>query len=353
DEATLTVTVPPLSAVVYKSSGRIPHSKAAPAVELQEPAAAPADNGRMHVTADVAGTSFYEVTFEARTAGGGWAPIGTDDTAPYQVFQDVAALDPGTPLEYRATVLDNGGHTATSASRTAAVPAPVLTMQKPAETSYVQGSVELSATADPEKSGHVVSFERSVAGAEWTAVGSDDSSPVYSAVDDLGALNLADGAKVQYRATMSGPGFSVASAPRTVTVGEAPQPGAVTAAGSFNSGIGCPADWDLACPQARMILDPADNVWRTTADFPAGTYEYKAVLNGSWAENYGAGGVFNGPNIGLNHPGGAVTFRYDNSTHVLSATYASQQPGAVAIAGSLTASLGAPRTGILPATRPS
>ena len=36
----LTVTVPPLSAVVYESAGRIPHSKAAPAVTLQEPAAA-------------------------------------------------------------------------------------------------------------------------------------------------------------------------------------------------------------------------------------------------------------------------------------------------------------------------
>ena len=105
----LTVTVPPLSAVVYESSGRIPHSKAAPAVALQEPAAAPADNGRIKVTADVGGASFYEVTFEAKTAGGDWAPIGTDDTAPYQVFHDVAALDAGTAVEYRATVLDNGG----------------------------------------------------------------------------------------------------------------------------------------------------------------------------------------------------------------------------------------------------
>ena len=80
---------------------RIPHSKAAPAVELGEPGAAPADNGRMKVTADVGGASFYEVTFEAKTAGGGWAPIGTDDTAPYQVFHDVAALAAGTAVEYR------------------------------------------------------------------------------------------------------------------------------------------------------------------------------------------------------------------------------------------------------------
>ena len=61
------------------------------------------------MAADVGGSSFYEVTFQARTAGGEWAPIGTDDTAPYQVFHDVAALDAGTAVEYRAVVLDNGG----------------------------------------------------------------------------------------------------------------------------------------------------------------------------------------------------------------------------------------------------
>ena len=108
----------------------------------------------------------------------------------------MAALDAGTALEYRATVLDNGGHTATSQPRTAAVPAPVLTLQTPLEGSNVNGTVELSATADPEKASHVVSFERSVAGGGWTAVGSDDSSPVYSVTDDLAPLELADGTKV-------------------------------------------------------------------------------------------------------------------------------------------------------------
>jgi alpha-amylase len=335
----LTVTVPPLSAVVYQSSGRIPHSKAAPAVVLQEPAAAPADNGRIKVTADVGGASFYEVTFEARTAGGGWEPIGTDDTAPYQVFHDVAASDAGTALEYRATVLDNGGHTATSQSRAAAVPAPVLTIQKPVEGTFVDGSVELSATADPEKASHMVAFERSVAGAAWTPVGSDDSSPVYSVMDDLAALDLADGTRVQYRGSMSGPGFTVVSGPRTVTVGAAPQPDSVTVAGSLNLLMGC-GEWDPACPQAMMTLDPADNIWRLTVDLPAGQYQYKAALDGGGDGNYGADGVFNGGNIVLDHPGGPVTFRYDNRTHLLSAVYASQQPNAVSVAGSLGTALG-------------
>ena len=158
---------------------------------------------------------------------------------------------------------------------------------------------------------------------------------MYFVIDDLGTLGLADGTPVQYRAAMSGPGFSVVSEPRTVTVGEAPQPDSVTVAGSLNSELGCPADWDPACPAASMTLDPADNIWRLTVDLPAGQYEYKAALNGGWDANYGAGGVFNGPNIVLDHPGGAVTFRYDDRTHILNAVTASQQPQAVAVAGSL------------------
>lgn len=333
----LTVTVPPLSAVVYQSAGRLPHSKAAPAVVLQDPAAAPGDNGRLQVRADVGGSSFYEVTFEARTAGGDWQPIGTDDTAPYQVFHEVAALDAGTRVEYRATVLDNGGHTATSRPVAASVPAPIVTLTKPAEGSNAEGSVELSATVDPEKASHVVAFERSVDGGAWTAVATDDSSPVYSATDDISTL--AEGTKVAYRAVLTGAGSGATSEIRTVVVGDAPQPDSVTVAGSLNVQMGC-GEWDPACPQAMMTLDPADNIWRLTVDLPAGQYEYKAALNGSWDENYGADGTFNGPNITLDHPGGPVTFRYDHSTHVITAVYASGQPGAVAAAGSMNSEMG-------------
>jgi hypothetical protein len=89
-----------------------------------------------------------------------------------------------------------------------------------------------------------------------------------------------------------------------------------------------------------MVLDPADRIWRLTVDLPAGKYEYKAALNGGWDENYGADGQLNGQNIVLDHPGGPVTFRYDNSTHLLTTVYASQQPAAVAAAGSMDSELG-------------
>jgi glycosidase len=206
----LAVTVPPLSTVVYALDGRIPRSHAAPRISLAAPA--PAAQGRVEVAATVAGSSLYEVSFEARVAGGRWQPIGTDDNAPYRVFHDTTALAAGTAVEYRAVVLDNGRHTRASNVVRGRVPAPRLTIEAPAEGGGVRGTVEVRAVADPEKPTHVVSFERSVAGGPWTSIGSDDTSPAYTVFDDLGALNLAAGTSVAYRATLGG----ARSAVRTV-----------------------------------------------------------------------------------------------------------------------------------------
>ena len=222
ENAALTLTVPPLSAVVYMSSGRIPHSKAAPAVTLTSAAPPAATNSRMQVTADVAGSSFYEVTFYANIAGAGLMPIGTDDNAPYQVFHDVSSLAAGTAIEYRAVVRDNGGHTSTSAARRASVPPPSLTIESPAEGSRVRGTVEVRAVADPERATHVVRFERNIAGAAWTTIGTDSSSPAYTVFDPLPA-DLAAGTPIQYRAILTEPdGTTVTSAVRTVFAGGPP-----------------------------------------------------------------------------------------------------------------------------------
>ncbi len=67
------------------------------------------------------------------------------------------------------------------------MPAPVLTIEAPAEGSSVRGTVEVRAVADPERATHVVRFERSIAGGAWTPIGTDDSSPVYTVVRRPGA----------------------------------------------------------------------------------------------------------------------------------------------------------------------
>ncbi|HKH17390.1 MAG TPA: alpha-amylase family glycosyl hydrolase [Solirubrobacteraceae bacterium] len=239
----LTVTVPALSAVVYKLAGRrIPGSKAAPPIALDAPAPAAASRGRIEVRADVGGDSFYEVTFLAKS-NGRWRSIGTDDNAPYRVFHDVSALRAGSPLEYRAVVLDNRGHTRSSGSRKTTVPVPVVTIEAPAEGAKVRGTVQLRATVDPERATHVVAFERSVAGGAWTQVGSDDSSPAYVVFDDLSALGLATGTPIAYRAILTEPdGTTATSAVRTVE--QAPPP-VTTAVLRYFRTAGDYAGWGL------------------------------------------------------------------------------------------------------------
>jgi hypothetical protein len=222
-DKTLTLTVPPLSTVVYRSAGRIPLSTAAPAVTLARPAPTEQARSRIEVRADVAGSSFYEVTFYAKVGRGTWQPIGTDDTAPYRVFHDVSALRPGTPVEYRAVVQDNARNTATSAARRTVVPAPRLTIETPAQDSRVRGRVEVRAVADPDRPTNVVRFERRIAGGAWKAIGTDSSSPVYTVFDDISKLNLAAGTVIEYRATLTmADGTRVRSAIRRVAAAGPP-----------------------------------------------------------------------------------------------------------------------------------
>ena len=56
----------------------------------------------------------------------------------------------GTPLQYRAIVMDNAGHTRTSRTRSAEVPEPRITLTGPSAGSRVRGLVQLSATTDPD-----------------------------------------------------------------------------------------------------------------------------------------------------------------------------------------------------------
>jgi glycosidase len=96
----------------------------------------------------------------------------------------------------------------------------------------------------------------------------------------------------------------------------AAQPATVTLAGSFQQELGCPSDWLPECPVTNLALDPDDGVWQASFALPAGTWEYKAALDGTWAENYGAGAVRDGPNIPLALADATqVKFFYDDETH--------------------------------------
>ena len=70
------------------------------------------------------------------------------------------------------------------------------------------------------------------------------------------------------------------------------------------------------CAATHLAFDPADDVWQGTFDVPAGDWQYKAALNNSWTENYGANAQNNGGNISLNLGAAAsVKFYYSHETH--------------------------------------
>ncbi|WP_395401892.1 glycosidase [Arthrobacter sp. UC242_113] len=92
------------------------------------------------------------------------------------------------------------------------------------------------------------------------------------------------------------------------------QPAAVAVAGDFNTLLGAPENWAPQYDEAQMKLDELDQLWKLSAEIPAGYYNFKIALNRSWDENYGAFGAFDGANHELHHSGGQVTIRYNHRT---------------------------------------
>ncbi|GII00343.1 pullulanase-type alpha-1,6-glucosidase [Planobispora takensis] len=123
-DARLAVTVPALSAVVYKASAKLARPAAAPAVSIALPGAeirGTAEDGRIPVTATVPGTGFDQVTFAAKVGDGGWRVLGTDDapntsgqSRTFRVFHDLKGIAAGTKVSYRAVVKDSAGRFASA-----------------------------------------------------------------------------------------------------------------------------------------------------------------------------------------------------------------------------------------------
>ena len=234
----LGLTVEPLSAVVYRATKPLERSHRAPAISLADPGEL---RDRAEVRAEVGGDGFAEVTFLARAGGGGWKPIGTDDNAPYRVFHDVADLAPGTRVQYQAVVLDNAGHARPSQVRSGVVAPPAIVLEAPTDGGRVRGTVEVRAVATPDHPNYAVTFERQVGDGPWTPIGTDTSSPVYTAFDDT--TGLADGSVVRYRAVLTyAAGKTVTSATRSVTVVVTP---VTTAVVHYLRPAGDYADWGL------------------------------------------------------------------------------------------------------------
>ncbi|MCA0296674.1 MAG: hypothetical protein LCH96_15450 [Actinobacteria bacterium] len=235
----VTVEVPPLSAVVYKAKSRVDFTWRPTAVTLTAPQPGGVLADRAEISAALNTDTFAQASFYVRGVGtSAWKLLGTDDNAPYRVFSDVSGDATGTLLEYRVVVSDALGRVSATSS---------------------YGVVGTAAPA-----------------------GGDDGN-----------------------------------------LGPVTQPDAVSVAGDLDSELGCPktplstdtGDWAPDCDEAQMTLNSTDKIWRKTVTLPAGEYSYKAAINRSWTENYGAGGVKDGANISLSAGTQPITFYYDHRTH--------------------------------------
>jgi len=258
-EGRTTIAVPPLSAVVWRAAGALADRDEAPAIHLEKPSAGGTVGGRAPITVAVPDGGFNQVTVAWRPVGTQeWTPLGTDDNAPYRVVHDVRSMPAGTLVEYRAVLRDSSDNLSVASS--------------------------YATVGDPEP--------------EPTPGGGGGTGPVT-------------------------------------------QPSAVSVPGSHNSEMGCPGDWQPDCAQAQMSLDAADLVWKKTVTLPEGGYAYKAAIDGTWDENYGAGGARGGADIPLTVPAGGttVTFYYEHGSHWIT----SDADGPiVTLAGSMQSELGCP-----------
>ncbi|MFY1693692.1 pullulanase-type alpha-1,6-glucosidase [Plantactinospora sp. WMMB782] len=116
----LTVTVPPLSAVVLRAATPIARPAAAPTVRITDPAPDAAVPTRAGVVAQVTGDPLATVTVATRVDGGPWTLLGQarnqGGPVPYRVYHDLAGLPGGARIEYKAVVRDSSGRTGTARS---------------------------------------------------------------------------------------------------------------------------------------------------------------------------------------------------------------------------------------------
>ncbi len=116
DDRKIKVEIPALSTLVLRASGSLAAPSLKPSVELKAPAAG--STGRVEVTADVTGGGLNRVVFAAQTGNGKWRTLGSADHAPYKVTHRIDAAQAGTPVRYKAVVIDSRGRTASDLAGT-------------------------------------------------------------------------------------------------------------------------------------------------------------------------------------------------------------------------------------------
>lgn len=131
----VTVTVPAVSSLVLRAEKPMGDPATRPSITLKAPAAGA--TGTVEISADVDGGQLNRVVFAAQTGNGKWATLGSADHAPYKVTQHLDdKVKAGTPLRYKAVVVDRAGRTASALAATTAGQAPAGTKPVAVERDY-------------------------------------------------------------------------------------------------------------------------------------------------------------------------------------------------------------------------
>ncbi|MDY3297271.1 alpha-amylase family glycosyl hydrolase [Selenomonas sp.] len=100
---------------------------------------------------------------------------------------------------------------------------------------------------------------------------------------------------------------------------------AIVLVGDLQTLAGAGAKWAPSDMATRMHDDGNGFYSFTIRQMPAGTYNYKIAINGSWAENYGLNGMADGANISLTLDAPEdVTFYYNDKTHHIADSHSYQ-----------------------------
>jgi len=216
-----------------------------------------------------------------------------------------------------------------------------------------KGLVPVTADIADDRWAETSFAHRAVGAADYVALGTaeDDTPRVFA---DFG--DLPRGTAVELRAvSVDADGSAVATSTLYVVgtdlAGVAPEPEPepaptsgrtdlmVTIPGDLNSELGCPNDWQPDCT-AIQLVHRGNGVYSNTFTVPAGTWQYKIAIGGSWDENYGAGGVPGGDNATFTlEQDQAVTFVYDDATKWFTS---SAQGPLVTLPGSFQDEVGCP-----------
>ena len=322
----VSVTVPALSAVVLKADRTVAASSGDISLDVVDGAAVTGNTVEMTATID--DDRWAETTFAMRTFddAASWSTIGVAEDDTPRVYADVAALTVGTPVEVRAVTTG------------------IDTVAGDSSLVWVGQDFALSAADGGEVPGEIeVSIPGSYNAAmgcsgDWqpdcadAALALDEESGLWTGVFTIPAgtyewkvaydgkwdesYGTPEGGNLSY--TTDGTPLRFFHDPATKLSWAVSVSDVVTLPGNWQAALGCTEDWKPACLATAMRpLGDGNWVYETSA-LPAGSYEIKAAVGGSWAENYGVGGVFDGSNyMFTTNAGEVVKVAYNETSHEL------------------------------------